>query len=212
MKPRFPFSKINIYLLLTLISISGCKKPVDQWNIPDDFQGWSRYREGTYWIYLNETTQKLDCTYVAKFSSGIYPAYEGNIFLNYQQKEESLIKGSFLSGINTESTNKDYASMTIRCKTLNIYFTTQLLSNPQYYKQSYGGTENHGVIAVYPSEMVNENSFANVYHLRMESQTWLGDSIITDGHLVKDVGLISYKKRFNQSDTSWTLVKWHVIQ
>jgi hypothetical protein len=214
-KKRLPsFLKSLYFLIALIIGLASCSKKTDNWNIPDEFQSWCRYREGSYWIYRNEKTQQIDCTYVTQYTSGTYPHYGDEDKITYYfDLEESDITGSFLSKIYTESASKNFAVMSVSGKYLSgiLNFSTDLLANPKYYKASYHGTSS-GVVAVYPKQEVNGNSFGNVYHYRTESQTWDGDSVITDGHLVKNIGLILYKKRIDQVDTTWTLVRWHVKQ
>ena len=177
-------------------------------HIPDDFQGWCRYKEGSYWIYRNEKTQQLDCTFVTGFSAGTYAHYDSDVIRYYYDWETSQIKGYFLSGISTESTGIEEATMDFG----PFYFTTGLVSNPTYSKSRYSGQNSRGVVRVYPTELVNGHAFTNVYLCRTEYQLWDGDSMIVNGHLVKDVGLVMYDKRIDQADTTWTLVKWHVNQ
>jgi len=215
MKNRFPFFRKSFYIAIVLLGFTSCNKTVDHWNIPDEFQSWCRFRSGSFWIYRNEKTRQIDCTYVTNYTSGTSP-YEGDEYkvIYYWDWEESDITGSFLTGIRTESASRDFASMALSGKYEMgpINFSTGLWANPKYQKASYTGASSQGVIAVYPTEEVNGNSFTKVYHCRIESQTWDGDSVIVDGHLVKNIGLVEYKKRIDQVDTTWTLVRWHVIQ
>lgn len=215
MKKRLPSCQKCFFIALILLGFISCDKKPDYWNIPDEFQSWCRYREGSYWIYRNEKTLQVDCTYVTRYTTGKYQ-HEGDGYkvLDYDDWESSDITGSFLSGITAGSGSKNFATMSLSGKFLapSINFSTELWTNPKYQEAWYTGANSSGVVAVYPTEEVNGNSFTNVYHCRIESQTWDGDSVIVDGHLVKSIGLVKYKKRIDHADTTWTLLRWHVNQ
>ena len=191
-----------------MLSLLSCQKSVENWIIPDDFQGWCRFREGSYWIYRNEKTFKLDCTYVTGFSSGTRAHYDSDVVRWYYDWERSDIRGYFISGIFTESTGIGEAEMTFG----PVYLSTWLLADPVYQNPWYPGQSGSGVVTVFPTEVVNGNTFQNVYQCRVANQLWDGDSVIIDGHLAKNVGMVKYVKRVDQADTTWTLVKWHVNQ
>ncbi len=212
MKKRLPSFQKTFYIIIALLTFTSCSKTVDHWNIPDEFQSWCRYREGSYWIYLNEKTRQLDSAYVTKYTSGTYAHDDDDRIIYYWDWEESDMTGSFLTRIYTESSDRNDANMTISGNSGGVNFSTGLLANPRYQKAWYTGASSQGVVAVYPTEELNGNLFTKVYHCRIEEQTWDGDSIITDGHLVKNIGLVEFKKRIDQMDTTWTLVRWHVIQ
>jgi hypothetical protein len=125
--------------------------------------------------------------------------------------ESSEINGSFLSSIRTTAGGNEYANMEFSGDG-GFSFNTTTLANPVYYKAKYSGYSSSGVVAIYPTEVLNGNTFNSVYHCRVESQMLDGDSVIIDGHLVENIGLVEFKKRVDQVDTTWTLVRWHVIQ
>jgi len=213
MKKRLPSCQQCFFVAIALLGVISCQKKPDHWNIPDEFQSWCRYREGTYWIYRNEKTQQIDCTYVTAFTVFSF-AHSQDPIDYYLDWERSDIKGAFLSQIFTDSQGKDVAGMTIYGKSDygSLYFSTGLVANPEYEKAPRPGQESHGVVAIYPTEEANGNTFTNVYHCRTEDLTTVGDSVIVDGHLVENIGLVIYKKRIDKLDTTWTLVRWHVIQ
>ena len=213
MRKHIPTFLTGIRILVIILVSASCSKKVNTYNIPDDFQSWCRYKVGTYWIYRNEKTLLTDCTYVKIFSVETHNQ-EGDNYkvIAYYDVESSDISGSFLSSFRTEAHSGDYASMSINLKYGDIEFSTDLVTNPHYTKAWYEGQSSGGVVPVFPKEEINGNSFSNVYLCRTESQTWEGDSVIVDGHLVRTIGLVEYKHRVDKVDTTWTLVRWHVIQ
>lgn len=38
------------------------------------------------------------------------------------------------------------------------------------------------------------------------------DSISLEGHLVKNVGFVKIRKQRNNTDTTWTLLRWKAVQ
>ena len=208
---RFYYSCIVV--TISLPGLISCTKNLDHWNIPDEFQSWCRYREGTYWIYRNEKTQQNDCTYVTGYSLNSLPHSQDptDYYIDWERSE---ITGAFLTGIYGYTPGKDVAGMTIYGNTnaRSLYFSLAQVTNPEFIKAVRTGQEGMGVVAVYPTEKVNGNSFTNVYNCVTEYVSSAGDSVITSGHLVKNTGLVKYIKHRANWDTTWTLLRWHVVQ
>lgn len=202
-------------LLLAGTGLFSCSKSVDHCTIPDQFLGYCRFREGSYWIYRNERTGVSDCTFITKYNSATFFEDGDNYtILYYFDMEWMEASGPFLRKIDARCSTDDFAEVTYSLNYLSqeIWFTTSLASNPQYREAWYEGQASVGVVAVYPTETVNGKIFTNVYHCRVADQRWDGDSVITDAHLVKNVGFVKFTKRIDQADTTWTLVRWNVIQ
>jgi len=58
------YISIFIVVLILFFSASCKKKERVHYTISDEVKQYGLFQKGSYWIYLNETTQKYDCTFV----------------------------------------------------------------------------------------------------------------------------------------------------
>ena len=84
---------------IILLVISGCsKKEREVINFPDDLKPYSLFQTGSYWIYENMMTGKIDCTYVDKA-----PQFYWYLYGETGPREEMLdcsYGGNFLSALS----------------------------------------------------------------------------------------------------------------
>ncbi|HEY5122224.1 MAG TPA: hypothetical protein VIK14_00665, partial [Ignavibacteria bacterium] len=56
-----------IYCLLFLVLVTSCKKKgTTTYYIDNSFKEWVLYKQGSYWIYLNEGKGRLDSTFISQ--------------------------------------------------------------------------------------------------------------------------------------------------
>jgi len=198
--------------IMIALCIFSCTKKANTYEIPDSFQPWCRYKTGSYWVYQNMKTGQLDSTYVASYSAGTNTYYDDDkldYYWNWESSDFDHVSGD---GIHTYSRNSNSADMSFYFKFGGLDISSDLIANPRFINAWYDGQSSSGIVAVIPNEIVNGNNFTNVYHYRNGSQMWNGDSLIVDVHLVKGIGIIELKRRIDQVDTTWTLVRWHAVQ
>jgi hypothetical protein len=220
-------NKIISFLLLLpfLYVFEGCTKhDPEYYTIPEDFRQWVVYQPGTYWIYLNEKTGAQDCTYVTSVNAGqhvtggngssdierhfetITTKCSGPLF-NYMFSEAE-IEGSYIT--------YDRASLSIPIKSTgmeDISFSYGLLLRPQFIEyRRFEVISNFGVKQVYPQESIYGKVFSNVYDLRHEWIDNLGDSLVTEAHFAKNTGIIKLRIYKEQFDTTWSLVRYKIVQ
>jgi len=216
------FRAISILLLTGLtaaLCLNGCTKESEQsYYIQETFKPWSIYKPGSYWIYLNEKTGAQDCTWVSAISRQM--SYEGGngssdpvIHREYIMMD---LSGKLFNAITVNGQGSDESLMEISpCVRYfdAIGFSNQMMLNPSFrhyfeVHQIY----NLGVKTVYPSETIHGNTFTNVYDLRHEWLNYTGDSLVTEAHLVKNTGIVLYRTYRESKDTTWSLLRWKVIQ
>jgi hypothetical protein len=226
----FNGSSILAFLLLCTICFCGCKKDTSNdsstehtYYISGAFKPWVIYKPGSYWIYLNEKTGEQDSTFVKSISSGIQATdgYKSSPTEDHEWVSMSL-SGKLFSSFFVEATSaypdlvSDNANLTITPSSPGIgvvSFSYYLLEYPGFdIYRSQEEIYNIGVKQVYPTETINGNSFNNVYNLCHEWLTSIGDSLVTEAHLVKDVGIIKFRIYREPYDTTWSLLRYKVIQ
>jgi hypothetical protein len=208
MERWFRLSLNLLMISITFMSFQGCKKQDINYYIPDEFRLWTCYKPGSYWIYLNEKTGAQDCTYVKEFMSGIHSShsYESDPVHNYEYATVAFTSHLYSSfDIVTTSLSIPLFNAEIS----SIGFSYSLLKNPVYTLYNYGGS---GVYEVYSMESVNGNEFLNVYDMRSEWLNKSGDSLAWEAHFVESVGIIKLRTSKAPFDTTWSLLRWGIVQ
>jgi|WetSurMetagenome_2_1015567.scaffolds.fasta_scaffold09970_3 hypothetical protein len=220
------FNKSVFFLLaLTILFLLGCtKNDPEYYYIPEDFKQWVVYQPGTYWIYLNEQTGVVDCTYVTGVRN--YQEVTGGNGSQETERHYEVItcdcSGSLYAKLSTRAQSEssrpinDRAILSIPICSPNMddaSFSYGLLLNPQFIKERrFEEISNYGVKQVYPQEDILGNQFINVYDLRHEWIDYNGDSLVTEAHFAKSTGIIKlriYKEKF---DTTWSLIRYKIVQ
>jgi hypothetical protein len=216
---------LTLLILITMIFLSSCKKEQTDFYIPGDFKAWSCYKTGSYWVYLNEKTGKQDCTWVKSDTNYIQIGYRDDDQdpIQYFEVFQTFLSGDLYTSYYTGASGSDnngngYTTIQLVPREFEgINYSPGQLQNPKFSRNVYRETiENYGVAAVYQEETVNSNSFSNVYDIRHEwfSQNLhnYGDSLIACIHLVKNIGIIKLRKYKEGADTTWSLLRWKVVQ
>jgi hypothetical protein len=219
--------KITFFLLtLPLLYVfQGCiKHDPEYYYIPDEFKQWVVYQPGTYWIYLNETTGLQDCTYVTRVYTGQHVT-GGNGSSDTERHFEEITSScngplfksmSSAAELERSIVTSDRATLSIPLKSSgmeDVSFSYGLLLYPQFIEyRRYEAMSNFGVKQVYPQEIINGNNFTNVYDLRHEWIDYMGDSLVTEAHFAKNTGIIKLRIYKEQFDTTWSLVRYKIVQ
>jgi hypothetical protein len=209
-----------LVILVAALLLSSCKKEQTTFYIPDEFKAWSCYKTGSYWVYLNDKTGAQDCTWVSKDTNYMQQGYRDDDQdpVEYYEKFESTVSGDLYSSYYTMASGNGSATVPLLPDYLeSISYSMTTIQTPSFSRRIYRNTMyNYGVANVYPEETVNGNQFSNVYDIRHE---WFsgrtgsyGDSLIAGIHLVKNVGIVKLRKYNEGADTTWSLLRWKVIQ
>ena len=214
------------FLVLPLLYVlQGCTKhDPEYYYVPDDFKQWVVYQPGTYWIYLNEKTGIQDCTYVTSVYTGQY-VKGGNGSSDTERHFEvitSSCSGPLFKSMSSVATmersivTSDRATLSIPLNSTgmeDISFSYGLLLYPQFIEyRRYEAIENYGVRQVYPQDTIHGKIFTNVYDLCHEWINYMGDSLVTEAHFAKNTGIIKLRMYKEQSDTTWSLVRYKIVQ
>jgi hypothetical protein len=195
--------KSNLWLLLIITTIfaffgHGCKKSDTYYPIQDPFRQWTDFKKGSYWIFLNEMTNKTDSTFIAYTPSNYYyPPEKGKVhyeILTYDiwNLGRILVRGeadnSFLevSGFYTDGVFLDYKATS---KISNI------ISNTCSVKERLD------------SIIINGNIIYDVIHTQ---NIWA--NIFKDYWFARNIGIIKCSIKSTDMDTTWSLMRWQVIQ
>jgi|WetSurMetagenome_2_1015567.scaffolds.fasta_scaffold13528_1 hypothetical protein len=222
-------SPILVFFILCILCFNGCKKDTSTgstehtYYISEAFKSWAIYKPGSYWIYLNEKTGKQDCTFVDSISTGIKgtggfgsPPTQDHEWVNISMTGK-LFSSFYIEASSTyQDFVSDNADLIISPYALDIgviNFSYYLLEYPIFFVNRYQEEiYNIGVKQVYPNETINGNSYSNSYDLRHEWLTSIGDSLVTEVHLVKNIGIIKFRVYREPYDTTWSLLRCNIVQ
>jgi len=199
--------KLLVYLLLSLsILLYSCKKnstSVDY--IDNSFKPWALFQKGSYWVYLDEKKQIVDSTYIniqpITFLSPPAPAshqYECVTF----NISNSFIKTCVINagGDNPMLTFWDFNS------------NNEVLDN---YNTNGLGTPlspiGCSLVEIIDSVVINSNIFTHVVHTK-DTNNYYPHQWRKDYYFAKNIGLLKFSIKTDSIDSTWSLLRWHVVQ
>ena len=194
-----------IIVCFFIVSISSCKKDEKQYlDVDQSFREWVLFRKGSYWIYLNERSMKKDSSYLTNEPSFGYLPPDPDINKHYQQiyyqLENSFIKTVEIDrGINESMLAFDHSFP------VGIFVT---LFDGYTNGTSMGTEYNCYYIEKIDTMIINSNVFTNLIHTKVV----IPNTLQYDYYFMKNVGWVKYSIKTNTIDTTWSLLRYHVIQ
>jgi hypothetical protein len=200
---------ISSLLSLSIIfSLCSCyKRKPATYYIDASFKEWVVFKKGSYWVYLNEKRQSEDSTFINMQTRDAIslPGQEGpDCFEGFYYD----LSNGFISAVSGQRDyNESYASY-------SVFF-------PDEYSMTGLSTANlkipvdesyHTPILVEKIDtmFLNNNKFTNVIHTRDTIKFF--NNLQDDFYFVKNIGLIKFSIRTNSFDSTWSILRWHVIQ
>ncbi len=204
--PMISKGKILIVLFVIGICFIGCKKDRRHYYISPIVKELGFYQKQSYWVFKNESTQKIDCTYINKDPD----VYTWNID---DYSDEPLI-----DEILVEFNSNILDAYKLTGEFILGYMANDLFCVPFNGNigigQTVGTTSKYSFIGLYDKLTINDNTFYSVYHTRysilMKEQP--PDTLTCDMFLVPHVGLVKINIRRDMVDTTWTLLRYDVKQ
>jgi hypothetical protein len=192
-------------VLILLFVISGCnKKPkVDHYTISDEIKQWYLFQKGSYWIYINDVTQKTDSTYIneiPEFAETWAHPENGPIVDNYT----IYFKDSFLLESSVSPFNIGLLSYH---GSAGLAFVPSVGEGKMFFIDS--GIYEY--IHHYDSIFLNNQTFYDIRHTRSSGPTGM-DTLKFDYYFSKFIGLIKFGYSRGEKDTTWSLLRYHVVQ
>jgi|GEM_PF-878980 len=199
--------KILVILIMLGICLTGCKKEANRYLITDEFKEWTVFKIGSYWLYKNETSLKIDSSYVTTVPVSNLPNLENTpsdeVFfeiMNYS------LQGPFFGTFQIDSRS----ACVYVINSTKFYYVPVLV---YFYSTGFE------MVEFIPDIKINDINFKNVIHTRhydyrsiSTDSVPLNDTVTIDSYFVKNVGIIKYIQKIGKSDTTWTLLRYHCIQ
>jgi hypothetical protein len=176
------------FIIGFLLILTSCNKHEKAYlYVPQLYKDVAFFKKNSYWVYLNEKTSQVDCTYtksdpVSYFELGeltyhevITVPFDGNLFT----RENLFTDAVFLSSI----IQPDFGIILIQSSSERIDSLSTIF-----------------------------NVFHNIYHTRHVAYPAQSDSIIFDTYTVPHVGIIKLSKKTAGTDTTFSLMRWNAMQ
>jgi len=204
---------VIICCLIVLSLVSGCRKKNSTTTyIPDQLKEYSVFQAGSYWVYRNETNSQIDSCYIltAPFHDYInLTEMEGGSILEFYcnvfggsliqetiispTKNDVVFRNGFLGGdespcLMSASFRAGFVDASIPYVFKNLeYFDSLSINNKMYYQ---------------------------VIHTQWKlTTTWSSDDTVTSEYFIaKSVGFIKLYQKQNTIGTTWSLLRYHVLQ
>jgi hypothetical protein len=210
MKRILPF--FCLCLLLISILISGCKKNTAQTqdDIPQQYKDYGIFQVGSYWIFKNEITREIDSSYV------LYPPNYGcENFFGVQGGpiwEYCFIDYGGNLILQASMTPYEY-DITFPSKIMDDFYCPCLMSTSS--EHHIVDDDKHYLfknLVYFDSLEINNKMFYQVINSQWKWIHGASDTLTASYFIAKSIGFIKLKLGNNTSDTTWSLLRYHVIQ
>jgi len=210
MKPYF----LHITLIISAcFLLFGCTPKSKIYNISQEARDYLCYKQGSYWIYKNDSTNVLDSVYVTNYEEHT-ENYEAdkklqsisqiiNIYLSNRDKKlkinEQIDPNGSLYGEDNYNFNQSFSDYLIDLYQGNIqwnfYSKIDFTVNAEIY--------NNVIYKSYKSNYANgTDSTFNGYSKECTDEYWLA----------KNNWIIKKILHYNNTTQSWSLVRSHIVQ
>lgn len=202
-RSHFPVT-ILLFMVVTC-ALSSCRKNSYCFLIPPDFKEWTFADQNSYWIYKNDSTGREDSISVSNdpgIITGSCPEYSS------QYHDESYFETYyFYTGSPFGSTYKIMASNCFTKFSIDYdnTFIPAYLVNGEDQCEAVGYT----FIEKIPMMSLNGHEFNDVIHTKYSHYQGLFEY---EFYIARHIGIIKVKQQTMESDSTWSLLRWNVIQ
>jgi hypothetical protein len=189
---------ISASLLVLVLLVPSCKKANTVYLLQDSFKGWALFQKNSYWVFLNEKSHLPDSMYIIESPySWFQPMQNGKY--QYEVIDYKFSNG-FLLSAEIKAANDYYAVLGLQdFNGWNTVLSSAVVDNLTNLLAS------GDVIERLDSIIVNNNKFTNVIHIKDTIQK-------KEYYFAKNIGLFKFSKQIKNTDSVWSILRWHVIQ
>ena len=226
------FKKIGIFLFkyILIIILISCDKSKYTFFITDEFKNDCLFLQGSYWIYQNDSTGIVDCTYISGPS-----VYETFLYDNIAEYEtvSILFNSAFLSSFymkggycKKQSYSKEILKIYIHDNdTICTPWVGYLMYAQKgfeftvdcYFNEYFNPQWRIHIKEIYPEYIVNQHFYKNIQFIRTVPtyQAILSGNDSLDVYYSKGKGIvrfIHYNVNGSGDTESWSLLRYRVVQ
>ena len=198
MKYKSCFTCLLVFFIFPVFWGCSNKKPALV-LIPELLKEYSVFNVGSFWIFKNEMNGKSDSSFIQvppRFIPGGYGEDDPNIETCYV-----TYGGAFMAGAAIDP------------NICSINFVNRLNGNClEYYNHPQENNDWHfKIIQNLDSVTINQIVYYNVLNTQYKATASPGDTMTFTFYLAKSIGLIKFNLHGNDRDTTWSLLRYHVV-
>jgi hypothetical protein len=206
-----------ILLMLVLISIASChKNEKTVIYFPDDLKPYALFKMGSYWIYKNDKTGVEDSTFLLSSPSLDFTS-SSETSSNIRQNLNSYYGGKFLSSVYGQPYYSFAGSEYILHHSFHDNFGSVSILSGQI-KKGYKVINDYDhssfrVIGTDDTLIIDDTIYKNVLTTQWARFQWRSsDTMKLTYFFDKIYGLVRFVKSSGGTDTTWSLMRSHVLQ
>ena len=197
-----------IFCLGILALFSSCsKKKAITYYIDNSFKEWVLFQKGSYWVYFNDSSHMLDSAFVdMQPRYGLSPPETEH--MDHYQSIYYTVTSSFIRDVYIgRDPDESYVAIGFFYPKNDVFKAL----NSGYTNGSWNGSSSFtSLIEKIDTMILNYKKFTNVIHTRTNEVIY--DSSQYDFYFAKNIGLIKFSAKTNSFDSTWSLMRWHIIQ
>ena len=208
--------KVKLFIIVSIFFVlsMGCKKNEETKYdlIPVEFKAWTVFQNRSFWIFLNEKTNQTDSTYVTNCEQSLAtdnnssnPLYTESYYVRFSS---SFVNNFYLIAGTDSSARQNIDEY----HTNGLALTMDRLNNPNVQSGNIDPAYKSKVVEVIPNLVLNNDTFTHVYNILWAYKERTGDSVVENYYMAKNIGLIKFRTKIGNADTTWSLLRWHVVQ
>jgi hypothetical protein len=213
---------IQLLMMIAALLFSGCKKDVTVDDspllIPQAVKDYSFFLPGTYWVYIDSVSGRVDSIYVYETAHSYdtlhYDATPRTVFEIYVVKAHSYMDGYdyYIEANATYSVNDPnyFDIFEEKLKPGDYVGRTVLFIHKPYKNQVfYWGNSTNTVLEVYPSILLNGSTYKDVVQIYHDISA-IDVSNHATNFIAKNYFIV--RKEYADSNQVWELARSHIIQ
>jgi hypothetical protein len=197
--------------VLVLLLGGGCKKSSSPtyYAVPDDLKQWYLYQKGSYWVYTNNQSSKIDCTFLSKD-----PKYWDEYFFLDDKSVGAITQhiDSYYESPLFQICNIVHYQVNLATSYsyINYVYINNIREGEQWKEDEYHTFE---YIGFYDTIQIQDNIYNNVRETKYEFLTSnMQDTYSLTTFFAKNIGVIRITKKFGSVDTTWNILRYNVKQ
>jgi hypothetical protein len=195
-----------VFLLLLIISFSACKrKEPSIVYIPEEIKEYSIFQNDSYWVFKNETTGVIDSTFIQDPPQYTYtqgsddvPSFEV-CYLKYDSKfitRSQINWEQYLIGFRNGLVGPCLRAESFQPGYVKKFDSYSLFKNINYFD----------------SLEINSKVYYKVMNTFYQTTNSNDDTLMYTYYLAKSIGLVKVNLHVSNYDTTWSLLRYHVVQ
>jgi len=193
-------NKFSLFLLI-LIQLYGCQKDesppggTTNINIKPELKS-QEFKSGSYWIYKNDSTNKIDCTIVYQAFTDFESFYRGHGFTENYEYFEMFFNVYYVNNLSSSYWDRIFYDRVYQ-NPVNS-FNQHLLGGPIIYYQDTLQVQDY-----FDSLQVGSNIFYQVQQESIDSTIW---------YSAKSFGVIKKVILYSINKGTWNLIRWKIVK